>query len=168
MSQGLQIKGVSFSDFAFSLRLSPFSARLRAFWVLNVREPQKSAFVCLCARVIAFVCFCKYSLSFCPSRGTLMKGGVEEPIRGVAQWIMGVPGAGYLFFWGGAEVPAGNMFEILLKTHMQLGTEKTMTARDVTGFHAFFSSWKSGNSLHNLGRIPNEIAQLEKIPPKNS
>ena len=33
------------------------------------------------------------------------------------------------------------------------GTEKTMTARDVTGFYAFFSAWKSGNFPPHFGGI---------------
>ena len=31
------------------------------------------------------------------------------------------------------------------------GPKKTITARDVTGFYAFFSAWKSGNFLRVLG-----------------
>ena len=47
------------------------------------------------------------------------------------------------------------------------GTEKNMTARDVTGFHAFFSARKSGNFLHILGRFPYSIAQKTWRKRKN-
>ena len=39
------------------------------------------------------------------------------------------------------------------------GPKKTMTARDVTGFCAFFSAWKSGNFLHIFGRFPYWVTQ---------
>ena len=44
-------------------------------------------------------------------------------------------------------------------TGSQIGTEKTMTATDVTEFCAFFSARKSGNFLHILGPVPYLITQ---------
>ena len=38
-------------------------------------------------------------------------------------------------------------------THSGIGTEQTMTARDVTGSDAFFSAQISGNFLHIFGVI---------------
>ena len=72
----------------------------------------------------------------------------------------------------------GSRSHILLSREDKLGTEKTMTATDVTGFCAFFSARKSGNLLHILGRFPYSITQktwrkwkkihwLEKIQKKN-
>ena len=56
------------------------------------------------------------------------------------------------------------------------GPKRTMTARDVTGFYALFSAWKSGHFLHILGdrfltnshRKPGERAKnpMEKIHKK--
>ena len=47
---------------------------------------------------------------------------------------------------------SGNLW--LNPARRTIGTEKTMTARDVTGLYAFFSAWKSSNFLHILGPLP--------------
>ena len=43
---------------------------------------------------------------------------------------------------------------LLTNNFPNFGTEKTMTATDVTGFYGFFSAWKSGNFLLILGPLP--------------
>ena len=46
-------------------------------------------------------------------------------------------------------------FDYQGKQGQNSGPKKTMTARDVTGFYAFFSARESGNFLHILERFPN-------------
>ena len=58
-------------------------------------------------------------------------------------------------------------FPKMMRRHVDLLLfldQKTMTAREVTGLYAFFSSRKSGNFLYILGRFPYSTTQknLEK------
>ena len=65
-----------------------------------------------------------------------------------------------LIFWSprvaGAWLPAAS-----------IGTEKTMTAKDVTGFYAVFSARKSGNFLHILGHFFTELYRKPGEKGKN-
>ena len=45
-------------------------------------------------------------------------------------------------------------FEVISKCVKFRKNKKNMTARDVTGFYAFFSARNSGNFLHILGQFP--------------
>ena len=70
-----------------------------------------------------------------------------------------------MIWWGGGREVAGEMklakvdMSDSALTVMLSRAEKTMTARDVTGFYAFFSARRSGNFLHIFERFPYRITQ---------
>ena len=89
---------------------------------------------------------------------------ITPAVRVIARQLRDKNCLGAIFAPGHQDVSQGPLGIEGLNCEVQavsFGTEKTMTARDATGFYAIFSAWKSGNFLHILGRV---LTKLNRKP----